>query len=51
MQFVEVHGEGAMYEGYDMKWCRLFKEGKIIVNEEERSGKLSTILHTFPASH
>jgi len=19
MQFVEVHGEGAMYEGYDMK--------------------------------
>jgi len=51
MQIVEVCGEGAMNKGYVRKWCRLFEEGKTNVNDEERSGKLSTILHNFPAVH
>jgi len=41
--------EGAMNEGYVRKWCRLFKEDKTNVNDEERRGKLSTIFRTFPA--
>ena len=51
MQTVDVRDEGAMNESYVRKWCRLFKEGKTNVNDEERSGKLSTILRTFPALH
>jgi hypothetical protein len=37
-QIVEVHGEGAINEGSVRKWCRLFKEGRTNVHDEEQSG-------------
>jgi hypothetical protein len=57
-QIVEVYGEGAVNEGNVRKWCRVFKEGRTNVHDEERSGrtnsssgKFSRILHTVPTLH
>lgn len=43
-QIVEVYGEGAVNEGNVRKWCRLFKEGRPNVHDEERVGLPSSIM-------
>ena len=35
--------EGAMNRGNVRKWCRLFKEGRTNVHDEERSGRPSLV--------
>ena len=40
---VEVCCEGAMNRGNVRKWCRLFKEGRTNVHDEERSGRPSLV--------
>ena len=57
-QIVEVYSEGAVNRGSVRKWCRLFKESRTNVPEEERSvrtntksRKFVTIVHTGPTMH
>lgn len=57
-QTVEVHGEGGVNRGNVRKWCRLFKESRTNVREEERSvrtnttsRKFLTIVHADPNLH
>jgi hypothetical protein len=38
-QIVEVYDEWTVNEGNASKWCRLFKEGRTNVHDEERSGR------------
>jgi len=42
-RIVEVCGEGAMNGGNVRKWCRLFKEGRTNVHDEEPSGRPSLV--------
>jgi hypothetical protein len=41
IRIVEVCGEGAMNRGNVRKWCRLFKEGRTNVHDQEPSGRPS----------
>jgi hypothetical protein len=43
-QIVEVYGEGALNEGNVRKWCRLFKDGRTNVHDEEQSGRPSLVM-------
>jgi hypothetical protein len=36
-KIVEVYGEGAINERSVRKWCRLFKDGRTNMQDEERS--------------
>jgi hypothetical protein len=42
-QIAEVHAQCAISKRNLRKWCRLLKEGKINVHDEEGSGLLSLI--------
>jgi hypothetical protein len=42
-QIVEVYGDGVMNEENVRKCCRLFKEGRTNVRNEERSGHPSLV--------
>jgi hypothetical protein len=39
----EVESEGLAYEGNVRNWCRLFKEDRTNVLDEESSGRLSLV--------
>ena len=42
-QLCEVYGPNVMSDGMVRQWCRLFKEGRANVHDEERSGRPSVI--------
>ncbi|GFT49575.1 HTH_48 domain-containing protein [Trichonephila clavipes] len=42
-QISEVYGENIMSDGMVLKWVRAFKDGRINIHDEERSGRPSVI--------
>jgi transposase len=38
-----VYGQNVMSEGTARQWCRMFKDGRINVHDEERSGRPSVV--------
>jgi hypothetical protein len=42
-QIVEVYVEGTMNQGNVRKWCRLFKEGRTNMHDEEQSRHLALV--------
>jgi len=57
-QIVEVYCEDAVSRGSVRKWCRLFKESRTNVHEEDRSAlthttsrKFLTVVTTDPTLH
>jgi len=46
-QLCEVHGPNVMSESKVRQWCRLFKEGRTNVRDEERSGRPSVMAIVF----
>jgi hypothetical protein len=49
-QIVKAYVEGVMYEGNVRKRCRLFKEGRTNVQDEERSGWLCLVADDLKAN-
>jgi hypothetical protein len=38
-----VYGQNVMSEGTVRQWCRMFKDGRTNVHDEEGSGRLSVV--------
>jgi transposase len=38
-----VYGQNVMSEGTVRQWCRMFKDGRTDVQNEERSGRISVV--------